>query len=161
MYLLIYFFFVFGILVRMKSLLLILILLSLLSFFCNHYEQKRKEQKQRDLISKVFFSKPIPDTGSGKPSQADTTNNSGRVNIVSFSPVSGPIGTKVTLLGNNFSLKISENIVRFDGNTAIINQVDSTQILIVTVPIGTVSGLITITVNGNTDTAIKQFTVTN
>lgn len=143
----------------MRVLILINLLISFFLSSCQN-EENRKKEKERDLISRFFFSRPIRDNGSGKTSQTDTTNNTtNRVNIISFSPISGPIGTKITILGNNFSLSPSENIVRFDGNTAIVNQVVSTQILIVTVPVGTVSGLITITVNTNTDTAIQQFKI--
>ena len=145
----------------MKLLFIINILFFSILFACQKYEQNRKKEKERDLVSRIFFSKPIRDNGSGKTTQTDTTNNSNKVNIISFSPISGPIGTRITILGNNFSLIPSENIVRFDGNSAIVNQVVSSQILTVTVPVGTVAGLITITVNGNTDTAIKQFLITH
>ena len=55
--------------------------------------------------------------------------------ITSFSPMSGPIGTVVTITGTNFNLTSENNIVFFGSTRALVNTANSTS-LEVTVPSG-------------------------
>ncbi|MBC7880371.1 MAG: hypothetical protein H7Y37_03490 [Anaerolineae bacterium] len=78
--------------------------------------------------------------------------------IVSFSPLSGPVGTAVTIIGTNLG---GVNSVKFDGTSATITSVTSTQI-VATVPNAATSGTITVTnSSGASDTSALSFTVTS
>lgn len=67
--------------------------------------------------------------------------------ITSFSPTSGPVGTLVTITGNNFSTTPANNIVYFGAVQAVVSTATSTQ-LTVTVPPGSTYQPITVSVNG-------------
>ncbi len=69
--------------------------------------------------------------------------------ISGFNPQSGTIGTVVTISGDNFSSVLSENEVKFNGVTAIIQSVTKTTI-VTAVPEGASSGKITIRVREKT-----------
>lgn len=79
--------------------------------------------------------------------------------INSFTPISGPIGTIVTLTGTNFSSIPSENIVYFGAVRANIFSASTTS-LVVSVPPGTTYNPITITTNNKTAYSDKPFQVT-
>ncbi|HZE84832.1 MAG TPA: FG-GAP-like repeat-containing protein [Puia sp.] len=79
--------------------------------------------------------------------------------INSFSPVSGPVGTTVTITGNNFSLTPSGNIVYFGATKATVSAGTAAS-LTVTVPAGATYQPITITVNGLTAYSARPFLVT-
>ena len=79
--------------------------------------------------------------------------------IVSFAPASGPVGTSVVITGTNFSTTSANNMVRFNGTTALATASTATSIT-TTVPTGATTGLITVTVGGNTATSATNFTVT-
>jgi len=79
--------------------------------------------------------------------------------ITSFTPTSGPVGTTVTINGTNFSATPANNIVRFNGTTAVITASTATSVT-TTVPTGATTGTITVTVAGNTATSSTNFTVT-
>ena len=76
--------------------------------------------------------------------------------IVGIDPVLGPVSTAVTITGTGFSLTESNNSVTFLGSSsngdervAIITSVDGTATeLVVSVPVGAVSGPIEVDVNG-------------
>ena len=79
--------------------------------------------------------------------------------IISFTPASGPVGTSVVITGTNFSTTNANNIVKFNGITALATASTATSIT-TTVPTGATTGLITVTVGGNTATSATNFTVT-
>ncbi len=85
------------------------------------------------------------------------TNQTPVPSIASISPISGPIGTTVTLSGANFSTTASSDIVKFDGTAASITAVSSTSIT-TTVPTGASTGPVTLTTNGGT-TSGPVFTI--
>jgi gliding motility-associated-like protein len=79
--------------------------------------------------------------------------------IASFTPISGPIGTIVTIIGTNFSTTPANNTVQFNGIPAVVTASTTTSIT-ASVPAGATTGLITVTVAGNTATSATNFTVT-
>lgn len=79
--------------------------------------------------------------------------------INSFSPVSGPVGTTVTITGSNFSTTAADNIVFFGAVKAPVTAATSTA-LTVTVPTGATYQPITVTTNGLTGYALKPFNIT-
>jgi gliding motility-associated-like protein len=79
--------------------------------------------------------------------------------ILSFSPTSGLVGTAVTITGTNFSATPVNNMVAFNGTTAVVTSSTATTI-ITNVPAGATTGPITVTVAGNTATSSTNFTVT-
>src|ERR1035437_11087761 len=64
--------------------------------------------------------------------------------ISSFSPVSGPIGTVVTITGSNFNSNVANNIVFFGATMAKVTTA-STNSLTVTVPTGATYQAISVT----------------
>ncbi len=78
--------------------------------------------------------------------------------ITSFSPISGTVGTAVTITGTNFSTTAANNIVMFNGVAAAITAATSTQ-LTVAVPTGASTGTITVTVGNSTATSTGSFTI--
>lgn len=79
--------------------------------------------------------------------------------ITGFSPQSGPIGTTVTISGNNFSSVPSENNVYFGPAKAQVIAASNNQ-LQVNVPIGTNNQPISITVNKHRASSTQTFNVT-
>jgi FG-GAP-like repeat/IPT/TIG domain/FG-GAP repeat len=79
--------------------------------------------------------------------------------IVSFLPMSGPVGTVVTIIGTNFSVLPANNVVYFGGVKAVVNS-SSTTTLNVNVPLGTTYQPVSVTTHGLTSYSIKPFTVT-
>ncbi len=79
--------------------------------------------------------------------------------ITSFTPVSGTVGTTVTITGTNFSTTPANNIVKFNGTTATVTSSTATSI-VTTVPTGATTGKITIQVGTPTATSAANFTVT-
>ncbi|MCZ8214836.1 MAG: gliding motility-associated C-terminal domain-containing protein, partial [Cyclobacteriaceae bacterium] len=79
--------------------------------------------------------------------------------ITSFTPTSGPVGTTVTITGTNFDPTPVNNIVAFNGTTAVVTASTTTSIT-TTVPTGATTGKITVAVAGNTATSASDFTVT-
>ena len=78
--------------------------------------------------------------------------------ITSFTPTSGPVGTAVTIYGTGFSATPASNSVQFNGTAASVSASDSGSIG-TTVPAGTTTGRITVTVNGVTATSATDFVV--
>lgn len=81
------------------------------------------------------------------------------LSITSFTPLSGPVGTSVTITGTNFSSTLASNTVSFNGTSATISSASSTE-LVVAVPTGATTGKITVTAGGQSATSTDDFTVT-
>lgn len=81
--------------------------------------------------------------------------------ISSFSPTSGPIGTSVTITGNNFNATATNNVVYFGAVKANVINSNSTE-LTVTVPVSATYASITVTdtTTGLTAYSGAQFIVT-
>lgn len=81
--------------------------------------------------------------------------------ITSFSPTSGPIGTSVTLSGQNFNTSSSQNIVYFGATKATVTSASSNS-LTVTVPTGATFQPISVlnSTNGLIGYSSKPFNVT-
>ena len=80
--------------------------------------------------------------------------------ITGFTPTEGPVGTTVTITGQNFSTTASANTVKFDTATASVTSATTTELVVnvpSTLPPGQVS--IKVTVNNKTATATQQFTI--
>jgi YD repeat-containing protein len=80
------------------------------------------------------------------------------VSIISFSPASGTVGASVTIYGTGFSTTPSQKSVSFNGASATVTSSTATQI-VATVPVGATTGLIGITVNGQSAWSAKPFTI--
>ncbi|MCA6363425.1 MAG: VCBS repeat-containing protein [Bacteroidetes bacterium] len=80
--------------------------------------------------------------------------------VSSIAPTSGPIGTTVTINGTNFSTTLTNNVVYFGAVRATVLTASSTQ-LTVTVPFGTQFVPVTVSVNGLTAAAPREFNVTS
>ncbi|MBO9205474.1 MULTISPECIES: FG-GAP-like repeat-containing protein [Niastella] len=79
--------------------------------------------------------------------------------ITSFSPASGPVGTTVTITGNNLGNSPADNIVYFGATQATVLSASST-LLTVQVPAGASYQPITVTTNRLTASSAIPFTVT-
>ena len=80
------------------------------------------------------------------------------VSIISFSPASGSFGTSVTIYGTGFSATPGQNSISFNGANATVSSTTATQI-VATVPVGATTGLIEITVNGQSAWSTEPFTI--
>lgn len=78
--------------------------------------------------------------------------------VTSFSPTSGETGTTVTIIGTNFSPTLSNNVVTFNGETAIVTSATTT-ILTATVPNGATSGAVNVQISSDVVTSSSIFTV--
>ncbi len=76
--------------------------------------------------------------------------------ITSFTPITGPVGTTVTITGTGLG---SATSVKFHGTTATITSNTATTI-VTTVPAGATTGTITVTNATGTATSATSFTVT-
>jgi hypothetical protein len=76
--------------------------------------------------------------------------------ISSFTPTSGPTGTRVTINGNYFNGATS---VKFNGRSASFTVVSGSQVT-ATVPNGVTTGKITVTTAAGTGTSASSFNVT-
>ncbi|MDZ4714490.1 MAG: FG-GAP-like repeat-containing protein [Cytophagales bacterium] len=119
----------------------------------------------------VPYSVSIGDLdGDGKADLAVANYNSNTVSvfrntvssllptITSFTPLSGPIGTSVTITGTNFDATPANNIVLFNGTASVVSLSTATSIT-TTVPVGATTGTISVTVGCNTATSGAVFTV--
>jgi gliding motility-associated-like protein len=79
--------------------------------------------------------------------------------ITSFTPISGPVGTTVTIEGTNFGTTPSDNIVLFGTVQAAVSAATSTQLAVI-VPVGATTQLIYVTANGLTANSGTSFTIT-
>ncbi len=107
--------------------------------------------------------------GDSKPDIAITNGTSGSISVLrniiykptitSFTPVSGVIGSTVTIKGTGFSVTPTDNIVYFGGVRAEVTAATET-FLVVKVPIGAGYQPITVTTNHLTGYSTQQFNVT-
>ena len=102
------------------------------------------------LASGIFFGS-CKKTGTATPPTVPTPV------ITSFSPTSDTIGASVAISGTNFSVVASENIVKFNGTSAVVSAAADKQLTAI-VPLGVTTGPITVTVNGKTATSTNLFT---
>jgi gliding motility-associated-like protein len=98
------------------------------------------------------------DVSSNKITLLRTLSNTCIPSIASFTPDLGPVGTTVTITGTNFSTTPANNIVTFNGTTAVVTASTLTSIT-TTVPTGASTGPIEVTVGGNTAASSTNFTV--
>jgi sugar lactone lactonase YvrE len=66
--------------------------------------------------------------------------------VSGISPVSGPVGIRVTVAGTGFSAVLTENVISFNGKPGTVVSASATQ-LIVTAPAGVTTGQVVATVN--------------
>lgn len=95
------------------------------------------------------------------PSIAFTTGGVGGVaapTLTGFTPLSGLVGSTVTITGTNFGSTPSSNTVKFNGTTAVVTAA-STTTLTVTVPASASSGTLSVQTAGGTATSSGTFTV--
>ena len=78
--------------------------------------------------------------------------------ILDFTPQQGPVGTTVTIQGQNFSTTTSQDVVTFNGAAATVTSATAST-LVATVPASATTGPISVTVNGQTATSSNNFTV--
>lgn len=76
--------------------------------------------------------------------------------VASFAPGSGPVGTKVTVTGSNFT---GATGVSFGGAAASVFEVDSDTQVFATVPAGAVTGPVAVAAPGGTGTSASAFTL--
>lgn len=109
--------------------------------------------------------------GDGKPDLVSTANTAGVVSVLrnqvsslppptitSFNPTFGAFDEDVVITGTNFSTTPANNVVRFNGLTAVV--VSSTPTTITAkVPVGATDGAITVTVGCSTATSSSNFNV--
>ncbi|MFM7853558.1 MAG: FG-GAP-like repeat-containing protein, partial [Flammeovirgaceae bacterium] len=79
--------------------------------------------------------------------------------ISSFTPISGAVGTSVTINGTNFNAVAANNTVYFGAVKALVTAASATQ-LTVTVPVGATFQPISVLANGLAGTSSKPFLVT-
>jgi len=117
------------------------------------------------VVSATYLTAVVPSgTTAGlvtvtTPGGVLTSNKKFRVipAILSFSPPSGPVGSKVTITGTSFT---GATKVTFGGVKAATFTVNSDTEITATVPMGAVTGKIQVTTPGGTATSATDFTVT-
>jgi hypothetical protein len=80
--------------------------------------------------------------------------------VLSFLPLSGPVGTSVTITGLGFQDSSPATGVAFNGTAASSFTVDSTTQITATVPSGATTGPISVTDGEGTGSSLLDFTVT-
>lgn len=78
--------------------------------------------------------------------------------ITSFSPTSGVTNTAVTIIGTNFSTTPSDNIVTFNGETAIVTSATTTTLTTI-VPSAATTGAVNVQIASDLATSSSLFTV--
>jgi IPT/TIG domain len=106
------------------------------------------------IICKLFISSLLitscGNNGSSSSGQSPT--------IVNVAPAGAIVGKTVTIVGTNFSTTPADNIVSFNGTTAVVLSSTSTQI-ITKVPAGATNGPVTVTVRGKSALSTTNFNV--
>ncbi len=88
-----------------------------------------------------------------------SNNPSTQISIIGFAPLSGPVGTSITISGTAFSTTPSQNTVKFNGTSATVTAATATQ-LTATVPAGATTGAVSVTAPSGSATSTTSFTVT-
>lgn len=86
--------------------------------------------------------------------------STGQVTIQTFAPVSGFVGSSVTILGSGFNPNPGQNTVKFNGVTATVTSVSST-VIVAIVPVTATTGTVSVTNSNGTATSGQTFTVTS
>nr|WP_299071257.1 IPT/TIG domain-containing protein [uncultured Allomuricauda sp.] len=107
--------------------------------------------KNMVLIRLFMLSLIVLALGCGSDDSVALAENDGPT-IRGFSPLEGEVGETIWITGKNFGSTSSANTVKIGSVVAPISS-SSTAEIFVTVPEGTVSGAISVTVDGKTDTA--------
>jgi uncharacterized repeat protein (TIGR03803 family) len=117
------------------------------------------------VVSDTYISTSVPSGATtGFVKTTDSGNNTRlspqkfRVTpvVLSFNPISGPVGTQVVITGNSLTGATS---VTFGGVKATVKRVDSYTQITATVPAGAKTGKIQVTTPGGTATSPTTFTV--
>lgn len=95
---------------------------------------------------------------SGTGTSATKFTVPGTPEITSFSPASGPVGTVVTINGNNLT---GTTAVKFNNKDAASFTVDNTNKITAVVAAGTTTGKITVTTPNGTNASATDFAVVN
>ena len=95
-------------------------------------------------------------TGTSASNFTVTTPSGSAPTVGGFSPLSGLVGSSVTITGTGFS---GVSRVAFNGVAAVFNVTSATQ-LTATVPSGATTGRISVTTSAGTGTSASSFTVT-
>lgn len=116
------------------------------------------------VVSDTYLTATVPSGQTGfvtvtTPSGTLTSTKKYRVTpkIVSFTPTTGPVGTKVVITGSGF---IQATAVTLGGVKVTTFTVDSDTQVTVTVPTGAKTGKIVLTTPGGKATSVAIFTVT-
>jgi len=80
------------------------------------------------------------------------------VTILSISPAQAKVGDVVTVLGTGFSATIADNVFKFNGATAVVQNVVLGSMQVV-VPAGATTGPVTLSVKGGATVTGPQFTL--
>jgi uncharacterized protein (TIGR03437 family) len=88
----------------------------------------------------------------------DDEDPSKNFTVATISPESATVGTEITVTGTDFPTEASQVKLTVGGETAIIISLSSTQI-VATVPLGAVSGVVSVSVDGNEKMSSTDFTV--
>jgi hypothetical protein len=84
--------------------------------------------------------------------------SSAAVSVTAIAPVSGITYTAITITGGNFDTVKTNNMVKINGVTALVNSATSSQ-LVVTVQPGSTTGAVTVTTGGKSASAPTDFKV--
>jgi len=145
----------------MKNLLRFLVLTTLLFFNTNFlhldWVQTSGSHDGHDLYVTVSCTNLFAETSIAL--SFATLETSVVPTIISFSPLSGPVGSSVIITGTNFSTSPTSNIVYFGAVRAMVTSATST-LLTVIVPTGATYQPISVTVNELTAYSSKPFIVT-
>jgi hypothetical protein len=80
--------------------------------------------------------------------------------VLAFLPLTGPVGTSVTITGLGFQDSSTATGVAFNGTPATSFTVDSGVQITATVPVGATTGTVSVTDSEGTGTSVLPFTVT-
>ncbi|HWO56270.1 MAG TPA: IPT/TIG domain-containing protein, partial [bacterium] len=100
-----------------------------------------------------------PAPGGGTSGFINLTVRSAGPVITGFAPTQGPVGSEVTITGENFdALSPGSNQVRFNGALAVVSQATPTQLKVI-VPLAATTGPVSVTNATGTATSTSPFTV--
>ncbi|WP_185958489.1 IPT/TIG domain-containing protein [Fodinibius sediminis] len=99
----------------------------------------------------------VDDQTAEGPSFTVTEDPDKQLSITNISPKEGPVGTTVTITGQNFSPMADENTVTFNGTKASVSSASTTE-LVVAIPQNATSGPVNVSVGSQTATG-PTFTV--